>query len=457
MRDLNATSPSAPAPFDSQEPIRAEVFGLERLEEHAESLAIAERLDGKAPRGESLLPRVRDNGRVLLAAYRNVASAVQEKQEISLAEEWFLDNYHVVDEQLREIRDHLPRGYYGKLPKLTAGHLAGLPRVYSLSWAYVAHTDSRCEAESLQQFVLGYQRVQPLNIGELWAVAINLRIVLVENLRRIADQLVHVRNARAQADNVADRLLGLSGHAPEGAAEVLGPLDGGAPLSGAFTAQLVQRLRDQDSSIAPAMEWLTAHLATQGSSAYEAVREEHRSQREGNTTVRNIITSMRWLSAMDWQEFFESVSPIDRVLSAAPTYGKMDFATRDEYRHQIETLSRGSQRTEIEIAQMALAATGLLDNGKESEVPQPSAHHLSERPDEDPGYFLVSNGRIDFEKQVGFHPRLSLRLFRAFRSHGEPGYLGTIVALTALVLLTPASSDMGCWRGLGGAPRNGFS
>jgi cyclic beta-1,2-glucan synthetase len=145
-----------------EEPIRAELFGIERLEQHAESLAAAERTIERPTKGRDLLPRVRENGRVLLTAYHDVVKAVGEKSEITLAEEWFLDNFYVVDEQLREIRDHLPESYYRRLPKIAAGHLAGTPRVYGLTWAYVAHTDSRFELETLQRFVRAYQRVQPL-------------------------------------------------------------------------------------------------------------------------------------------------------------------------------------------------------------------------------------------------------------------------------------------------------
>src|SRR5512145_2027065 len=193
-----------PAPSPTEEPIRAELFGIERLEQHAESLAEAERATERPWRGRDLLPRVRENARELVAAYHDLVEAVGAKSEITLAEEWFLDNFHVVDEQLREIRDHLPKGYYRQLPKIAVGHLAGTPRVYGLAWAYVAHTDSRFELETLQRFVQAYQRVQPLGIGELWAVPIHLRIALVENLRRLSLQGLHARRARAKADALAD-------------------------------------------------------------------------------------------------------------------------------------------------------------------------------------------------------------------------------------------------------------
>jgi len=92
-----------------------------------------------------------------------------------------VDNYHVVETQIRQISDDLPPGYYRQLPKLADGPLAGYPRVFGMAWAFVAHTDSRFDAQLLCRFVRAYQRVQPLTIGELWAIAITLRIVLVDD------------------------------------------------------------------------------------------------------------------------------------------------------------------------------------------------------------------------------------------------------------------------------------
>jgi cyclic beta-1,2-glucan synthetase len=255
-----------------EEPIRAELFGIERLEQHAESLAAAEKTSERR-KGRDLLPRVRENGRVLLAGYHDVVAAVAAKSEITLAEEWFLDNFHVVDEQLREIRDHLPGGYYRTLPKIASGHLAGAPRVYGLAWAYVAHTDSRFELETLARFVRAYQRVQPLGIGELWAVPIHLRMALVENLRRLSEQVIRARHARARADALADRLLGLGDAPAEDVSEIVRALDD-TPLVGAFAVQLVQRLRDQDPSITPVLDWLNRSLGAQGTSPGEVVTRE---------------------------------------------------------------------------------------------------------------------------------------------------------------------------------------
>src|ERR1700751_2107401 len=194
-----------------EEPIRAELFSVERLEQHAESLAAAQTVTQIAGEGRPLLPRVLENGRVLLEVYRATAAAISREQAITPAAEWVVDNFYIVKEQLREIRDDLPPGFYRKLPKLATGHLEGYPRVFGVAWAYVAHTDSRFDPEILRRFVGAYQRVQPLTIGELWALAITLRVVLVENLRRIAERIVRSRVGRKEADALADDLLGSGG------------------------------------------------------------------------------------------------------------------------------------------------------------------------------------------------------------------------------------------------------
>ena len=119
---------------------------------------------------------------VLLEAYRDIVKAINEGRAITPAAEWLVDNYHLVEKQIRELRSDLPPGYYRQLPKLASGPFVGYPRVFGVTWAFVAHTDSHFDSEMLVRYVTAYQEVQPLTIGELWAVSITLRIVLVENL-----------------------------------------------------------------------------------------------------------------------------------------------------------------------------------------------------------------------------------------------------------------------------------
>ena len=127
--------PAASFARDIEEPIRAELFSVERLEQHGETLAFAQHVTDHPGRGRPMASRIRDNARVLLEVYRDTATAVREERAITPAAEWLVDNFHVVEEQIREIRDDLPRGYYRQLPKLADGPLEGYPRVFGIAWA----------------------------------------------------------------------------------------------------------------------------------------------------------------------------------------------------------------------------------------------------------------------------------------------------------------------------------
>jgi len=440
---------SQAAPWDNEESIRAELFSIERLEQHAESLAAAQPIAAKPMAGRPLAARLRNNESVLLEAYRAIASAVGAGRAITPAAEWLLDNYHLVEEQIREIRDDLPPGYYRQLPKLAGGPFAGYPRVFGMAWAFVAHTDSRFDPEMLRRFVRAYQRVQPLTIGELWAVAITLRIVLVENLRRGARRIVTGRAARQEADTLADRVLGVNGH-PGGPMRSIFQHYEQAPLPGSFALQLVQRLRDQDPKVTRALMWLEERLAAQGTTADEIVHDEHQKQGATNVTVRNIITTMRLISDVDWAELFENVSLVDDTLRSGSDFADMDFPTRNLYRSAIEELARGSKLTELEIARAALLAAS-DPNGRERDSHRPEGH-----PDgrsRDPGYHLIAGGRRAFEATVGFRAPLRSWLDRFNARIGIGGYIGSVIMVAAILLFLPSFALAGAgigdgWLGL---------
>jgi len=417
---------AAAPPWADGEVIREELFSVERLEQHAGSLAAAQSVSSQPEKGLPLSTRIRDNDKVLLEVYRVIAAAIADKRPITPAAEWLIDNFHLAEDQIREIRTDLPPSYYHQLPKLAEGPFAGYPRIFEVAWAFVAHTDSRFEAEMLQRFVVAYQQVQPLTIGELWALAITIRFVLVENLRRLADLIVGSQTSRDTADAFADRLLGLGSRSPEPAA-IVSQRFADAPLTRSFAVQLVQRLRDEDPATTPALLWLDKRLASQNITADEIVREEHRRQGAANVTIRNIVTSMRLISELDWTEFFESVSLVDVALRAGSDFGDMDFPTRDRYRRAIEDLARGSAHSEIEVVRAAIQIASRVEGGVQTALDRRR----------DPGFYLIGQGRRAFEKKLGFHAPLRDWLVRAGAAAGVFGYLAA-VALAAAALLALA-------------------
>ncbi|MBU9522564.1 glycosyl transferase, partial [Burkholderia multivorans] len=409
------------SPWSNARPIREEFFGEERLAQHAGSLARAQKVLPGVAAGPSLATRLKDNADHLLKAYRNTAAADARGEEITPAAEWLLDNYYLVAEQVRQIRDDLSPRYYRQLPKLGNGPFAGYPRVFEINWAFVAHTDSRFDPDALCRFMLAYQAVEPLTIGELWAVAITLRIVLIENLRRLADQIIDDRRARLDADALADRLLGEGGQARVAAEPLVANYEQ-AVLHDAFAVQLIQRLHDPDPAVAPALAWLHRHLAARGATPDQIVASVNHQQGAASLTVRNVITSMRLISEVDWTDLFERISLVDQVLRSHPGFAEMDFPTRNLYRDAVEALARGAPVSELEIARRVVADAAAQGAGR-----GPAA-------ETDPGYYLLANGRATLEAEIGYRPPVALWLRRLTRHAGLGGYLGRIGLIVALLL-----------------------
>ena len=411
------------SPWDDPAPVRHELFGPDRLEQHAESLAAAQTVAREAARVPTLRARLEDDAVALRAAYLANATGAARGGVVPAAE-WLLDNDHVIVAQIDEVRADLPPGYYRQLPKLAAGPLAGYPRVLGLVWAYVAHTDSRLDVDHLQRFVAAYQRVQPLTIGELWAIAITLRFVLIENVRRVADQIDVDRSASAAADVLAERIRTQGGRRAWRASDLAAGRD--EAWTSAFATQLATRLRDQDPLTTPALGWLEDALQERGTSIAAVVEATQQRLGAANVTVRNAVTSMRRITDIDWADLFESVSLVDARLREGSAFDAMDFSTRDRYRAAVETLARASGTAELDVVARAL------------EVARAAA---AEAPDEvesarvgDPGHHLIGAGRRAFERHLHAPATLRTRVARLVQYGGLGGYVGTIVGVTALLV-----------------------
>ena len=223
-------------PAPAEKPLRDELLSIEGLEERALALAASFTIDpNPRRRARNIFPRFEDNVRFLRAAYRTLADDVRTGQFVASAAEWLLDNFHLVSAEITDIRQNLPRTYYRELPTLASREQAGHARIYAIAVELVRHSDSRLERQQLTQFLNSYQRVAPLTIGELWAWPSMLKLALIENLRRLAEEMLMARAERGAADIYISRME----EGTERAALALPALP-----DAAFVVQLLHRVRE---------------------------------------------------------------------------------------------------------------------------------------------------------------------------------------------------------------------
>jgi len=187
-------------------PLRSEIFSTEQLQKLASELAAGSELATRR-QPDNLLSRLEDNHRLLIDARDRISAAIGRGRRITPAAEWLLDNFYLIEEQVRIARRHLPPSYSRELPRPAKGPTARYPRVYGIVLELVSHIDGRLDAASLNAFFAAYQTVTPLKLGELWAIPIMLRLALIENLRRVAVHIALGRQDRDLADDWADRIL----------------------------------------------------------------------------------------------------------------------------------------------------------------------------------------------------------------------------------------------------------
>ncbi|WP_439533254.1 GH36-type glycosyl hydrolase domain-containing protein [Polymorphobacter sp.] len=403
-------------------PVRAELFGNDRLDQHGRSLAKAQRIDRGKLRSRDLLIRLDLNAEALAKTYVETAEAVELDRPIAPAAEWLLDNYHIVEKQIRKVRDDLPPDFYRQLPKLADGPLAGLPRVFGIAWAYVAHSDSLFEEERFRRFVAAYQQITGLTIGELWALAISLQLVLIENLRRLADLAIADEHDRSRADGFADALFAADSDAVALASLTTIEND----LSPAFVSQLALRLRDADTRSELARRWLEEHAAARGRSIAECDTIAQAALIASTASIRNVIIAMRVVAETDWGVMVEALSLADHVLRSGSNFAAMDFASRNLYRNALEELSRGSDYAEDAVAARAIALNH--DRASENDI------------DKDPGYFLIGAGRSILEDDIGYVPPVETRLARQLRQGGIEIYIALISVVAILLTLLPVTA-----------------
>jgi cyclic beta-1,2-glucan synthetase len=416
--------PNAMPDFSADEqPLRGELLSIDLLRQFARTLAQDRRVEnGRGP--NILLPRLASNEKIL-RDYNERTLEVEKKRRITPAAEWLLDNFHLIEEQIRTTQRHLPRGFNRQLPQLLNGPWKDFPRVYEIALELISHTDGRVDASHLTSFVVGYQEVVPLKLGELWAIPIMLRLALIENLRRVAVMLTAARQDRDQADDWAGRILEVAETNPSHLIVIVGDMaKSRSSLSRAFATEFLQRMQEKSAPVKLAISWIEERLAEDGLTIAQLMQSESQHQAATQVSVGNCIGSLRFLDTMDWREFVEEQSVVEQTLRDDPAkiYLKMDFATRDLYRHTVERIARFSKKIELEVATLAI---GLSQ--KNASHPDDRLAHV--------GFFLTGKGVKILERAAGVKIPIKNYLPRIARQYPLIFYLGGIIGVALLVTI----------------------
>jgi cellobiose phosphorylase len=375
--------------YIDEEPLRSELYTSVQMERYSKTLAESHKVISKGGK-DQLLKRLSDNEKILLEVRTLITQSLGTDNLVTPAGEWLMDNFYLIEDQIKTAKKHLPRGYSENLPQLA--NKPGTTRVYDIVLQIISHSDGWIDLNSLSNFINNYQTVTPLQIGELWAIPIMLRIALIENLRRVSTHIAVDRIDRNLANYWATRMIETAEKRPRDLIITIAEMTRTRPpLVSAFVAELTRLLSGKGPSLGLALNWIEQRLIEIGTSGNDLIFAENQKQAADQVSMRNSIGSLRMLTTMDWRDFVEEHSIVEQRLRQDPAqiYARMDFNTRDHYRHVLEHLVKKSKLSEKEVSDIVLQLAG---KGHNDQLKKDSTNHV--------GYYLVGKGLLDTYKAL---------------------------------------------------------
>jgi cyclic beta-1,2-glucan synthetase len=404
----------------NDEPFRSELFSSGQMTRHGRIVAQSHTLS-KRKYPNQLLKRLHENETALLEVRNLLVDDIRTGKTITPAAEWLLDNFYLIEEQIVIARKHLPKGYNDSLPFLDRGPASGIPRVYDIALEIISHSDGRVDVKNLSSFVNSYQSVAILTLGELWAIPIMLRLAVIENLRRVSRKIALGIIDHNLADYWADKMMATIETDSANLILTIADMARSKPvLDSAFVAGFTRKLQGKGSAFGLPLTWVEQQLSGLGTNSNNLVREENQKQATDQVSVSNSINTLRFIGDTDWREFVETLSIVDKTLRHDPTgtYAHMDFATRDRYRHVIESLAKQSHLSETEVAEKVVNLTGQHGPGaKQSHI----------------GYYLIDKGLKQTEVAAAVTYSTKQRLTSIIKLAPVSFYISSITLLTAVI------------------------
>lgn len=352
-----------------------------------------------------------------------LAKAAKQNKELTTAGEWLIDNFYIIQEQLVQLKEDLPSAYYKKLPHLKGGDFEGYPRIYELVHKLSALSDNVIHPDNTTTAVQSYQQVVPLKLGELWAIPIMIRLVLIDRLTEKSAQLLERRAVREKVEAALGDVLHLQSEEPGFLLRKMPDIVSEGSDDEHFLTTLARQIQAAGLLTNTERSWFDYKFRRWNTTLEDQLRNEAQRTSRLHLSIQNAISTLRLVSETDWSELVENCSFVERTLRLDPSgyYAKMDFQSRDRYRKVIEKVSAHSSHTEQKVAEQALL---LAEEAVENKT-EVFRHHV--------GYYLVDDGFDTLCCTLNYKMPLDERIQRWMSRY--PAFYFTSIACYTLVLL----------------------
>lgn len=369
------------------------ILGQNELETYLEKIASDHSLKSNSDKNTYPIPNLKENFEIITHVYHLLNEHMKLKIPIHPAGEWILDNYYVIDETVKAVKQELNMKKYKSFLGLASGRYNGFARIYLLANEIVSYSDNKIDANSLGRCLAAYQKRKTLNMEEIWNIPLFLKIALIQNIKDLCEKIYLSQMQKYRVENMLERLVENKNkeelqftHLGEYKAKVKGYGEMKYP----FIEYLSYRLKKYGKKAYPYLAILEEEVEKMGVEVAEVAQKEHFDIATNKISMGNAITSIKTLNRISMVEIFEEINGVEDILRQDPAgvYEKMDHQTKVMYRNSIKELSKKTRISEIYIARrvwhLANDAKTRLEIGKETHV----------------GYYLISKGKQELYKEL---------------------------------------------------------
>ena len=409
--------------------IRDASLSVEELEDHARKMALDHLVSSKGNIVNRPISRMNENYSYIRQVYKDLNTEAMQKRAIPPAAEWLLDNYYIIEEQVKIVRRDLKQKNYAKLPVLKNGHFKGYARIFAIGTELISHVDGKIEESALLKYLDAYQTHNVLFEREISVIPAMLRLALIESTRICCEKIRETQNQWNQADEIVEKWWNADVVDLAKIKSFISDID---EVNPSFIEHLFFRLRRSGRSYTNVLRFIDERLHKFATTTEAIAQKEHNAQAVNTLTVGNCMVSLKYVSNLNWVNLFEATSYLEKILCDDPdgTYRKMDIDSRSFYRRKVELLAKTYGVSELHIGREAisLAKQAKSKNGnasKDEEGCNRKAHV---------GYYLVGNGLKRLEElQKGELGSLAKGI-KLITNHPGVTYMGSITIAIILFM-----------------------
>ena len=344
------------------------------------------------------IPSLKENYEKILETYRLLNKHIKLGIKIHSAGDWILDNFYIIEENVKEIQKELTLKKYKSMVGIANGKYEGFARSYCLAAELVAFSDGKVDSETIDVVLKAYQNKKLLSMQEIWNIGIFLKIALVAQIADIAEKIYSSQIQKYRAESIIERALESS----DGKNKIFMPMNQITVLINEpkypFIEYMSYKLKMYGKRANDYQEILEKEVSKMGITVSEVIQKEHFYIANLKITIGNSIKSLKEISRINFGELFSHINGAEEILNFDPTgvYPNMDEESKAYYRGKLEKISKKNKVSEIYVAEKMIELCKKYQNAEDLENMRKA--HV--------GYYLIDDGINELYRALEIKPKL---------------------------------------------------